>query len=221
MKRLDDLIKKLQEAKDELSKNVNNSYAPAPNMVKDATGAKTTTNAIKPANIARPDKGHGAIIAKDEDMDKGAGCTMKDLKMSENGQWSMKKGAFKELESKLEHEGKSKESAGAIAYSVGKKKYGKAGMEHKAEAARKSDTDKSPEQEEKEISDIMMHKVESPSKREGDHNADQNGEEPDMDGPEVGEEKKSQPKIKETEKLERSEYFSLFKNGQWNIEDKK
>jgi hypothetical protein len=210
MKRLEDLIKKLQEAKEDLHKNMNCGYGSTPNMDK----------AVKPANIARPDAGFGAIIAKDDELMMGEGCTMKDMKMAKNGQWSLDKGAFKELESKLEHEGKSKESAGAIAYSVGKKKYGKEGMEHKAEAARKSDEAKSPEQEEKEISNIMMHKVESPSKREGDHNADQNHEEPDMKEPEVGEEKKSQPKIKETEKLERSEYFSLFKNGQWNLEDK-
>lgn len=39
---------------------------------------------------------------------------------------------FKALQEKLEHEGKSKESAGSIAYAVGKKKYGKAGMAEKA-----------------------------------------------------------------------------------------
>jgi anti-sigma28 factor (negative regulator of flagellin synthesis) len=80
-------------------------------------------------------------MAKDEAMMMGEGCGMEAMAMSKDGQWSFKKSAFKELESKLEHEGKSKESAGAIAYSVGEKKYGKAGMEAKAKAgeAKKGD----------------------------------------------------------------------------------
>lgn len=63
------------------------------------------------------------------------------LKFEKNGQWSMHKSAFKELEHKLEGQGKSEKSAGAIAYTVGKEKYGKAGMEAKAKAgeAKKSD----------------------------------------------------------------------------------
>lgn len=44
----------------------------------------------------------------------------------------MAKVGFKALQSKLESEGKSKEAAGKIAYSVGEKKYGKSGMARKA-----------------------------------------------------------------------------------------
>ena len=49
----------------------------------------------------------------------------------------VKGGAFKKLENKLEHEGKSKDSAGAIAYAAGAAKYGKAGMAAKAKAGKK------------------------------------------------------------------------------------
>lgn len=148
MDRLEALIKRLQEAKEELEKNVNQSYSATPNMTKEEMDKASI---IKPAQIARPDKGFGAIIdktpkppmLKDEAMMMGEGCEMKDMKTHANGQWSMKKGAFKELEHKLEGEGKSEESAGAIAYSVGKEKYGKKGMEAKAKAgeAKKSDED--------------------------------------------------------------------------------
>lgn len=182
MDKIEALIKRLQEAREELNKNVNASYSAAPNMSKDEVRpdkgfgkitikedpkpvgkvilkeemAKDAANpALAPkdakvkmlqtkidAGTYKPDaKKIADKMLKDEAMMMGEGCTMKELKSSANGQWSMKKGAFKELESKLEHEGKSKESAGAIAYSVGKEKYGKKGMEAKAEAAKKSDDD--------------------------------------------------------------------------------
>lgn len=43
--------------------------------------------------------------------------------------------AFSRLEHKFEREGKS--DPGGLAYSIGEKKYGKKGMEEKAEAGRK------------------------------------------------------------------------------------
>lgn len=80
-------------------------------------------------------------MAKDEAMMMGEGCGMEAMAMSKDGQWSFKKSAFKDLEHKLEGEGKSEKSAGAIAYTVGKEKYGKEGMEAKAKAgeAKKGD----------------------------------------------------------------------------------
>jgi hypothetical protein len=47
-------------------------------------------------------------------------------------------GAFNKLSSSIQKSGKSKESADAIAYSIGVKKYGKAGMAAKAAAGRSS-----------------------------------------------------------------------------------
>ncbi len=44
---------------------------------------------------------------------------------------------FKELVKKLEAKGKSPEQAGGIAYKVGVKKFGKAGMAKKAAAGRR------------------------------------------------------------------------------------
>tara|TARA_R110001583_G_scaffold23353_4_gene86377 strand:- start:3384 stop:3542 length:159 start_codon:yes stop_codon:yes gene_type:complete len=44
---------------------------------------------------------------------------------------------FKKLVGELQKEGKSEESAKKIAYSIGAKKYGKAGMAKKAAAGRK------------------------------------------------------------------------------------
>lgn len=60
------------------------------------------------------------------------------LECSANGQWNLTKThiGFKKLQGKLEEEGKSKESAGAIAASIGRKKYGAkkmAEMAHKSE----------------------------------------------------------------------------------------
>ena len=153
MNNIDKLIKKLQEAKEELNKNMNCAPGTSTNMrkeelEKDAANPKLAPKDIKvkelqgkiDAGTYKPDASKIANkMVKEEAMMMGEGCLMSDMKVSKNGQWNMKKGAFKELESKLEHEGKSKESAGAIAYSVGEKKYGKAGMEHKAEEAKKSE----------------------------------------------------------------------------------
>lgn len=44
---------------------------------------------------------------------------------------------FSEMVGKIEHEGKSKESATKIAASIGRKKYGAKGMAEKAAAARR------------------------------------------------------------------------------------
>lgn len=79
------------------------------------------------------------------DMHKDGGQDI--LAMSENGQWYLKKThvGFKALEGKLEHEGHSADSAGAIAASIGRKKYGAkkmAEMAHKAESCYKAEDDK-------------------------------------------------------------------------------
>jgi anti-sigma28 factor (negative regulator of flagellin synthesis) len=154
--KIEALIKKLQEAKQELEKNLNCAPGMAsPNMAKEEMEKDAKNPALAPKDVKvkelqgkidagtyKPDaKKIADKILKDEAMAMGEGCEMKDMKTHANGQWSMKKGAFKELEHKLEDEGKSKESAGAIAYTVGKEKYGKKGMEAKAKAgeAKKSD----------------------------------------------------------------------------------
>jgi len=46
-------------------------------------------------------------------------------------------GAFKKMVGKLEKKGIPAKEAGGIAYNAGKAKYGKAGMEKKAEAGRR------------------------------------------------------------------------------------
>jgi len=158
---IEQLIKSLEEAKEELTKNMNCHPSAKPNMAKEELEKDSANPALAPKDVKvkqlqaqidagtyKPNAGKIAdkmlkdedrMVAKEEMLACGEGCEMKDMKTHANGQWSMKKSAFKELENKLEHEGKSKESAGAIAYSIGKKKYGKEGMEHKAEAAKKSD----------------------------------------------------------------------------------
>lgn len=50
----------------------------------------------------------------------------------------MVKIGFKKLQNKLQKEGNSKKAAGAIAASIGRKKYGKAGMAKKAVAGKKA-----------------------------------------------------------------------------------
>lgn len=158
MDKIEALIKKLEEAREELRKDsVNPKLAPKDVKVKELQG-KIDSGTYKPDagkiadKMLKGDKDKKETekdamdaelgkAAKDEMLACGEGCEMKDMKTHANGQWSMKKGAFKELEHKLEGEGKSKESAGAIAYTVGKEKYGKEGMERKAKAgeAKKSD----------------------------------------------------------------------------------
>lgn len=49
----------------------------------------------------------------------------------------MAKIGFKKLQGKLQKQGNSKAAAGAIAASIGQKKYGKAGMAKKAAAGKK------------------------------------------------------------------------------------
>lgn len=154
------LAKKLQDLKEELIKDSRSpSMAPKDVKVKELQGkidagtykpdaAKIADKMVK-ADSVRPDAGFGKVTVKDTNpkpnyskvVVKDDGCMMmsEELMCHENGQWNFKKSAFKELEHKLEGEGKSKESAGAIAYTVGKEKYGKAGMERKAEAAKKSE----------------------------------------------------------------------------------
>jgi hypothetical protein len=46
-------------------------------------------------------------------------------------------GAFKRLVRKFRAQGKSKKRAGGLAYTIGKKKYGKRGMARKAAAGRR------------------------------------------------------------------------------------
>lgn len=163
MSKIDELIKKLQEAREELAKNQDCYTGSTPNMAKDSRDPKLAPKEVKVKQLQaqvdnktyKPDSAKIADkMLKDEALMMGEGCSARDAKIAKNGQWSMNKSAFKELEHKLEGEGKSEESAGAIAYTVGKKKYGKEGMEAKAKAgeAKKSE---SPEQEEKEVEHIF------------------------------------------------------------------
>ena len=85
------------------------------------------------------DKNVNGSYAADPNMAMSEG---EELCMSANGQWNLKKSTFKKLQSKLEHEGKSKESAGAIAATIGREKMGKEAFQAKAAEAQKSEDKK-------------------------------------------------------------------------------
>lgn len=57
------------------------------------------------------------------------------VKYEKNGQWKLDKSAFKTLEHKIEAQGHSKESAGAITASIGRKAIGEKAMESRSKAA--------------------------------------------------------------------------------------
>lgn len=144
-KKIDELAQVLKDFKEELGKNVNMSYDAQPNMAKDEPHKDDPHHEAKEKKIASKIKSEAQDLA---DMHK------EELMCSANGQWSLKKKhvGFKALESKLEHEGHSEKSAGNIAYAIGAKKYGKAGMADKAHKG------ESPEQEEKEVEKILNEK---------------------------------------------------------------
>jgi anti-sigma28 factor (negative regulator of flagellin synthesis) len=135
-------VGKVTVKKEELEKDsANPALAPKEVKIKELQG-KIDAGTYKPNPAKIADK-----MLKDEDM-----MMSEELECSANGQWNLKKGAFKRLEHKLEGEGKSEESAGAIAASIGDKKYGKAGMEAKAEAAKKAEDEDMMMSEELECS---------------------------------------------------------------------
>jgi hypothetical protein len=142
MTKVDELIEKFKEFKEELNKGVNASYAPQPNMSmsKDSTkqygkaqNATTGTsggensiykNVVAPMNMSEAGPAGVDMMAMSEEV----------IKFEKNGQWSLNKSAFKTLQHKIEREGHSKDSAGAITASIGRKELGQKEMTARSKA---------------------------------------------------------------------------------------
>lgn len=95
---------------------------------------KPAAPAVKPASTAKLTGLDRIRAASQEPLKREETLTFQ-----KNGQWNLEKThvGFKKLQGKLEGEGHSEESAGAIAASIGRKKYGSKKM---AEMAHKSET---------------------------------------------------------------------------------
>jgi hypothetical protein len=141
MTKVDQLIAKFKEFKEELNKGINASYAPQPNMSmsKDATkqygkaqNATTGTsggensiykNVVAPMNMTEASPAGIDMMAMSET-----------LKTDKNGQWKIEKSAFKTLQHKIEGQGHSKDSAAAITASIGRKEIGQKEMTARSKA---------------------------------------------------------------------------------------
>jgi hypothetical protein len=180
MTKVDELIKKFQEFKEELNKNgVNMSCTSMPNATTGTSGGEggmyrsevdkaeatkdakviSTNKLIKPSQVE--DQGASNFKIKSPKGTKISGgsrhpmtqdvpqlrqsevdkCGEDMMAMSEdvikfekNGQWSLNKSAFKTLQGKIEREGHSKESAGAITASIGRKELGQKEMTARSKA---------------------------------------------------------------------------------------
>jgi anti-sigma28 factor (negative regulator of flagellin synthesis) len=93
MDKIDELIKTLTSFKEELSKNVNQSYAPAPNMSKEEMDKASKDPALAPKEVkikqlqSQIDAGKYKVPAS-KIADK---MLKEELTCSENGQWNIKK----------------------------------------------------------------------------------------------------------------------------------
>ena len=108
MTKVDQLIEKFKEFKEELNKGINMSYAPAPN------------NAMQKQGVAPM----ADTMAMSEET----------IKADANGQWRIEKSAFKTLQHKIERQGHSKDSAAAITASIGRKELGQKEMTARSKA---------------------------------------------------------------------------------------
>ena len=132
--KVDQLIEKFKEFKEELSKGVNESSVP--------TGNGDMAKMVR-APPVEPDHSPAVMTSKSDcGMDMMAMSEKEKLTLHKNGQWSLDKSAFKKLQHKIEEEGHSKESAGAITASIGRKAIGEKAMEERSKAGMKKEESK-------------------------------------------------------------------------------
>ena len=121
---------------------MNGSCAPGGNQVPNATTGTSggqggmyrsedlDKNVVAPVTMQMSDK-----MKKDGMI--GQDCmamSEETIKADSNGQWRIEKSAFKTLQHKIEREGHSKESAGAITASIGRKELGQKEMTARSKA---------------------------------------------------------------------------------------
>jgi hypothetical protein len=138
MTKVDELIEKFKEFKEELNKNMNSTNClskPAPNatmgtsggeggMYRSEGGGKSAPWSLHLSEDANKALSPMDTMAMSEDV----------IKFDKNGQWSLDKSAFKTLQHKIEREGHSKDSAAAITASIGRKELGQKEMTARSKA---------------------------------------------------------------------------------------
>jgi hypothetical protein len=151
MKNIDQLIEKFNEFKEELNKSCPCGDKECPESCPCPKGCKCKSHLKKNMNMsqsmAKPNPnptigtsgGEGGMY-RSEDAKKSL-SGMDEMAMSEetlefdkNGQWKLDKSAFKTLQHKIEREGHSKESAGAITAAIGRKELGQKEMTARSKA---------------------------------------------------------------------------------------
>lgn len=170
--KVDQLIEKFKEFKEELNKSVKCEYQnfekdPARNATIGTSGGENSIykNVVAPMAMQMTEKQDGCagggqdMMAMSDEMSKegavngaSTGPTLGSvigfpgsapsapvnkeevIKFDKNGQWSLDKSAFKTLEHKIERQGHSKESAGAITASIGRKELGQKEMTARSKA---------------------------------------------------------------------------------------
>jgi hypothetical protein len=139
MTKVDELIAKFKEFKEELNKgSTNASCAPEPNATSGTSGGEggmyrseaIDKNCVGPMNMSEHDVNKTNSPAGQDMMAMSTDV----IKFDKNGQWSLDKSAFKALQHKIEREGHGKDSAAAITASIGRKEIGQKEMTARSKA---------------------------------------------------------------------------------------
>lgn len=158
----DELKKALSELKDDVQKNMNGTHAmtkPKPNPTTGTSGGeggmyRSEGSMKKDGMIGQDAMAMSEGVKKDASnpfggmistgpkpsaeavniLSGGVKKSQEGLTFSKNGQWSLNKSAFKDLQHKIERQGKSKESAAAITASIGRKEIGQKEMTARSKA---------------------------------------------------------------------------------------
>ena len=125
MTKVDQLIEKFKEFKEELNKNMNGPMNPGMQKPNATVGTSGGQGGMYRSEDIKKD----GMIGQDA-MAMSEDC----IKFDKNGQWKLDKSAFKTLQHKIERQGHSKESAGAITASIGRKEIGQKEMTARSKA---------------------------------------------------------------------------------------
>jgi hypothetical protein len=130
MTKIDALIEKFKEFKEELNKNMNGPMNPGMHKPNATTGTSGGQTGMYRSEDGMNKDAQGAGGAQDMMQ-----MSEETLKFDKNGQWSLGKSAFKTLQHKIERQGHSPESAAAITASIGRKEVGQKEMTARSKAA--------------------------------------------------------------------------------------
>jgi hypothetical protein len=149
MTKVDQLIEKFKEFQEELNKACPcggktscPASCPCPKSCKCKSDLKKNANCSAMPNPTTGTSGGQGGMYRSEDIAKGGpggedvmAMSEEVIKFDKNGQWSLDKSSdFKKLQHKIEGQGHSKESAGAITASIGRKDIGQKEMTARSKA---------------------------------------------------------------------------------------